>query len=135
MGYADDSQALDAKLNDLKNNTTRLVLCAGEPANFSEAQTNFGVGSGKRLGEVTVSAADFTGPSAGDVDGRKLVSNAQGSVPISIDGTADHVAWVDTVNSRLKHVRPLAAPIAVSAGQVGTIEAQTITDRQSAAPA
>lgn len=135
MGYYDHPDTLDQNLNYIKNNTTRLVLCEGEPANYSEAQTNKGVGSGKRLGEVTVDASDFGTPANHTPDGREISVNEQASLSVSVTGAGDHIAYVDTVGSKLLHVRPTASTVNVTSGQTGTIPAHTVVERRSAAPA
>lgn len=97
---------LDQSANYLKNNVTKIILCQGAPASYSEATTNLGTGSGKRISEATVDDTDFT---VGDdaEDGRRVTAAAQPSLPVLADGDGDHVAWVDTANSRLLKVAPV----------------------------
>jgi len=86
------------------------MLCQGLPATFSEANTNLGTGSGKKIGEVVVDSSDFT--LANDaLDGRRLTVAAQSSVPISVAGNLTYLAWVDTVNSILYKASPLETAI------------------------
>ncbi len=101
---------LDASANYAKNNTTRIVLCQGAPASYSEAQTNLGTSTGKRIAEATVDSSDFT---VGDdaEDGRRVTAAAQASLPVLADGDGNHVAWVDTANSTLLKVAPVPVPL------------------------
>lgn len=94
----------------MKNNVNKIMLCQGQPASYSEATTNLGTGSGKKLGEVVVDSSDFT--LANDaLDGRRLTAAAQNSVAISVAGNLTYLAWVDTVNSILYKVLPLQTAI------------------------
>ena len=109
MAYKTDDLVKDQACNYLKNNATRLALCAGSPADFSEANTALGSGSGKKLGDVTVDSSDFT-TQDGPTDGRECNCAAQ-SVTIATAGNADHVAWLDVANSRLLHVTQLSGTL------------------------
>ncbi len=100
----------DSGLNLMKNNVNKIMLCQGQPATFSEANTNLGNGSGKKIGEVVVDSSDFT--LADDaLDGRRLTVAAQSSVAISVEGNLTYLAWVDTVNSILYKASPLQSAI------------------------
>ena len=88
MGKNVHDNMLDAALNYLKNNGTRLVVLTSEPTGAS-AYTNAQTAkdsSGFRLAEATISASDYTGPANGDSSGRKIAVNAQSSM--SINGVA-----------------------------------------------
>lgn len=95
---------LDAALNYLSANATRLIVLNAEPTG-SSAYTNAMLdadSSGFRLASATISASDFTGPANGDTSGRKIAVNAQSSM--SIDGiaassSATHVALVKQSSS------------------------------------
>jgi hypothetical protein len=45
-----DDSVLDAALNEIKNNCTRMVVCSAEPANYTAANT----GGANNLGDVTM---------------------------------------------------------------------------------
>ena len=88
MGKNVHDDVLDAALDYIKNNGTRLVVLNAEPTGasaYTNAQTDAD-SSGYRLAEATISSGDFTGPANGDTSGRKVTVNAQSS--ISIDGIA-----------------------------------------------
>jgi hypothetical protein len=104
MGKNVHNNVLDASLNYVKNNSTRLVVLTSEPTGssaYTNAQTDYD-SSGYRLAETTISASDFTGPAEGDTSGRKVQVNAQTS--LSVDGVASsasatHVALVKQSSS------------------------------------
>jgi hypothetical protein len=106
MSHFLNDLVVDVALNYLKNNVTRIVLCAGAPASYSEADTNNGTGSGKKLSQTPVTSSEFT--LADDVtNGRKLTCAQLNGVEIIAAGNASHVAWLDVTNSALLKVAPL----------------------------
>jgi hypothetical protein len=104
--YANDD-VMDAALNLVINNSSTFVICAGQPASYSDATTGNGNG-GNALGESSTSSADFT-LADGDTSGRKLTHSGKSGVSIDADGTADHVALIDDANSRLLLVTTLTS--------------------------
>jgi len=105
---------MDQALNYLKNNADQVVLCEGEPADYSAATTDKGSG-GDALGETTVGTADFT-LADGDTSGRKVTVAAQSGVSVDVDGTADHIAIVDDTNTELLLVSTISNSQSVTAG-------------------
>jgi ribosomal protein L30E len=89
---------LDAALNYIKSNASRICVCSAQPTTYTEAITTY------KLADINISAANFTGPANGDVSGRKLGVNAQDAVDIDASGNATHVALVDTTNLKLLYV-------------------------------
>lgn len=90
---------MDAALAVIKNSCTRMSACAGEPANFAEANA---AGS-KCLAMVTMAAGDFT-IADGNLSGRKLRIAQKSAIAIDVTGTADHVALLDLSEERLLYV-------------------------------
>lgn len=85
---------LDASLNTIKNNATRMTLCNAQPTTYLQAITTF------ELADVIMASGDFT-VSDGDVSGRKVrVAAKTGIVPDNA-GTGTHVALVDVTNTKL----------------------------------
>jgi hypothetical protein len=115
--FADDG-IMDAALDNLINNADKLVVCAGQPANYSDATTDTGSG-GNALGETAIGTGDFT-KANGDTSGRKVTVAAQSGISVDVDGTADHVAIIDDTNTTLKLVTTLSSSQSVSAG--GTMD-------------
>lgn len=123
---------LDAALNIIKNNASKMILCSGQPATYADATTLSGSG-GNKLGEIAVGSADFT-VSDGNTSGRKVRVGQQTGVPI--DGslgsslTWDHVAIVDDTGSRLLRVTSMNPSETVDGGQSVTVNAydQEIAD-------
>ena len=99
MAIATDDYVLDGSLKALAEGTA-LHLCATQPTTFAEASST------KSLGSVVLTAGDgggdFTIADAGTT-GRKVTVAAQ-SISVTSDGTGDHIAIVDTANTRLLHV-------------------------------
>lgn len=111
---------MDAALDFLINNASQLVVCAGQPASYSDATTDNGSG-GNALGEASLASGDFT-KANGDTSGRKVTVAAKTGISVDAGGTADHVAIIDDSNSRLLHVTTLSSSQSVSAG--GTMDTQ-----------
>lgn len=118
--FANDA-IMDAALDHLINNANELVVCAGQPSSFSDATTNNGSG-GNALGSASLASGDFT-KADGDTSGRKVTIAAKSGISVDADGTADHVAIIDTDNSVLLHVTTLSSSQAVSSG--GTMDTQS----------
>ena len=97
MAKSVNDDVIDAALNYVKTNCTRLTLCSSEPTTFAEANSTFA------LADVTVDATDFT-IAAGDVSGRKLTIAEQTGFVVDTTGTATHVALLDVSNSKLLYV-------------------------------
>ena len=110
---------LDAALDVIATSDT-LIICAGEPADYTDATTDSGSG-GHALGEVTVTSGDFT-KADGDTSGRKITCAQQTGVTIDVTGTADHVALVDVGTTTLLAVTTITSQ-SVTAGNTATINA------------
>jgi len=87
MAKSVHDNVLDAALNYIKNNATRICVCSTEPTTYTQAETTY------MLAIKTISASDFTGPANGDTNGRKVTSNQHTGVSITNGGTALHVAF------------------------------------------
>jgi hypothetical protein len=85
---------LDGLCNIIKNNANRMTLCSQQPATYAEATSTY------RLVEQAMVSGDFT-ISNGDTNGRKVRTAAKSGITPSASGTANHVALVDTGNSKL----------------------------------
>lgn len=118
MAKSVHNDVLDAALNYLKNNATRLTLCNAQPTTFTEANATFA------LADVTIDSSDFTGPADGDTSGRKITINAQNDVDVDTTdpGGTNHVALLDVDDSKLLYVTT-APDVAVDAAGTVTIGA------------
>ena len=112
-----NSNLMDNGLNYLKNNGNRIVLCAGQPASYAEATTNYP--SGKALGHATITSAAFT-LADGDTSGRKITVAQQTGIAVDATGTCDHIAIVDTVGGALLLVTTVTGQV-VTAGNTAQI--------------
>ncbi len=120
MGKKVHDDVLDGALSVLRTTVTRMTACAGEPASYAEAN----VGGGKFLADVTMSSSDFT-ISDGDASGRKVRTAQKTGVTIDHNGTVDHVALLDTANSKLLYVTTCATQV-LTAGNTMTFNAWDI---------
>ena len=109
---------LDAALDDIATVDT-VVLCDGQPADYTAATTDHPTGDA--LGEVTVTGVDFT-KANGDTSGRKTTMTQQTGVTVDVTGTCDHIAGVDVGTTTLKFVTTCTSQ-AVTAGNTATINA------------
>lgn len=91
---------LDAALSAIAAADT-MIACSSQPADYAAvAEVN--------LAEVSMAPADFT-LAAGDVSGRKLTVAAKTDVAVGTEGTINHVALVDTANTKLLYVTTSAS--------------------------
>ena len=100
---------LDAALNIIRNNGNLMVALPAEPASFAAAQS-------AKLAEVAMTSTDFT-IADGDVSGRKVTVAAKSSIAIIATGTANHIAILDTTNSRVLYVTTCPSQALTSGGQ------------------
>jgi len=97
MGKYQNDDMLDAALDYIKNNATKLTVCSSQPTNYNEA-VNAPASSGYALADVVVDSTDFT-HAAGDTSGRKTTVAQQSDILIDVTGTAQHIALVGTIAS------------------------------------
>lgn len=97
MAKSTHNDVIDAMLNYIKDNATRMVACSTEPTTYTEANATYA------LADVTIADTDFT-IGDGDVSGRKATVAAKNSVPIDTSGTFAHVALLDVANTKLLYV-------------------------------
>lgn len=109
MGKAVDASVYDAAHNLTKGGTTKMVLCSAQPTTYAEANATF------KLGEVAMVTGDYT-LANGDVSGRKMTIAAKAGVPITVTGTGNHVAVIDTVATALRLVTTCPAQAVGSGG-------------------
>lgn len=122
-----DDDNMDAMLNRIKNNTTRISLCTAQPTTYAEATTTYDGGASKyKLAIATISSTDFTGPADGDSSGRKLTVNEVVGMTIDASETANYIALSDSSNSELLYVTTCTAQV-LTAGNTVTIPAWKIT--------
>ena len=100
---------LDGSLQ-VVSQANRMVAVAGQPANYAAANTG-------ALAEAALLGSDFNIVD-GDVSGRKVVVAAKLGLSVLAAGTADHVALLDTVNTRLLYVTTCPAQTLPAGGTV-----------------
>lgn len=112
MGKLVHDDVLDAALGMVRNNATKMVACSAEPASYSAANGSL------KLAEVAMSTADFT-IANGATSGRRVVVAEKSGVAVTASGTANHVALLDTANSRVLYVTT-CTPQSLTVGQTVT---------------
>lgn len=117
---------LDAALERLRDSSTRLIACQGQPTTYTEATTP--VAGGKYLGEsAALDAGDFT-LGNDPTSGRALTLLTQ-ALQVNYAGSCDHFALVcDTAGSeRLLWATPVVNVQQVYAGNSITSQDCLIT--------
>lgn len=111
--YTDD-YVLDGAATRISEGN-QLRICAGQPTSFADSTT-------RNLGSIAMTTGLGTHYTLanGDVSGRKVTVAARSAISITASGTADHVAIVDTVNSRLLHVTTMPAQAVTSGNTANT---------------
>lgn len=96
MAKAISTAAMDAGLDYLAG-ANKMVVCSSQPTTYTEANATFA------LADVAVAGGDFT-KAAGDTSGRKVTVGAKSAVPVDANGTAQHIALINTGDSTLRGV-------------------------------
>jgi len=97
MGKSVHNDVLDAALNIIKNNGTRLCVCSTAPTTYAEATSTY------KLAIKTIADTDYTGPED-DTSGRKLAVNAASGLTVDASDDAEHIAICDSANEKLLYV-------------------------------
>ena len=87
-----------------------MVALAAQPADYAAATVG-------KLAEAVMASGDYT-LAPGDVSGRKAIVAAKSGLSVIAAGTANHVALLDPVASRLIYVTTCPAQAVVSGGTV-----------------
>lgn len=112
MAKSVNDLVLDAALDYLSANVTRMTICSAQPTTYTEGNATYA------LADVTLSGADFT-KAAGDTSGRKTTIGAKTGVAVDVTGTATHVALLNVSGTALLYVTTCTSQ-AVGAG--GTVD-------------
>lgn len=103
---------LDAALDYLSANVTRMTLCSAQPTTYTEGNATYA------LADVTLAGGDFT-KANGDTSGRKTTIGAKAGVTVDVTGTGTHVALLNVTGTALLYVTTCTSQ-AVGAG--GTVD-------------
>lgn len=110
MGNWSHTDNMDAMLNNIKSNSNLLLMCSAQPVDYTQATTLHDGTAGKyKLAEVVISTANFTGPTTGDISGRKLVVLQSNGVEALASDNGNHIALCDTINQKLLYVAQCVA--------------------------
>jgi hypothetical protein len=89
MAKSISSLVLNAALSYIQANADRMTVCSGAPTTLAMALST------EKLASIIMSAGNFT-VSAGSASGRRCVVSAVNSIVVSVTGSAQHVAILDT---------------------------------------
>jgi hypothetical protein len=84
---------LDLALNQIKNNSNRMVVCSAQPTVYADLTT-------LKLAESAMVAGDYT-LANGDTSGRKLTTGAKNGLTITANGNATHIGLGNSVATTL----------------------------------
>lgn len=106
------ADVLDQGPNFIKTNCNKMAVVSAYTANDSYATVNAAI-----LAEATMASGDFTLASSGS---NRTLTTAAGKSDASANanGTASHIAFVDTVNSKVLWVTTETSGQAITAGNV-----------------
>ncbi|GAA4442992.1 hypothetical protein [Bremerella cremea] len=116
------NDVLDAALAVIESNCDKLTICSRAPTTYTEANTTYALGD---------AVPTFTGPADGDVSGRKLTVDAISGADVDGSGNANHVALLDSGNSKLLYVTP-CYQVRSNTAQAGAASAITLDAGASA---
>lgn len=112
MAFLND-RVLDNGLTVLDTEANRLDICSAEPTTYTQATSTNSLGNKTSL--------SIGAPTARTPNGRKVVVAAITNGTVTADGTATHIAIVDTANSRLLATQALTASQVVTSGNTFTL--------------
>lgn len=106
------ADVLDQGPNFIKTNCNKMAVVSAYTANDSYATVNAAI-----LAEATMASGDFTLASSGS---NRTLTTAAGKSDASANanGTASHIAFVDTVNSKVLWVTTETSGQSITAGNV-----------------
>lgn len=118
----------DAALTQISSRATRLVLCAGAPGNAQAATTAVSAG-GAMLAELTLNTAIRAGFAIDTTHGgaRRLTIGGQTEILGVEDGTADHLALIDTAAGEILLLTELSEAQPVLNGAILATRAFAVT--------
>lgn len=111
--FLDGGLTLDTLLN-------QVVVCAGQPTSYADV-------AARALATASLAAPTL---GAGSPDGRQSSIAAVNNILIATSGTADHVAYRDTVNSR--YIVTTCSSVALVANGSNTVSVGATTRRIAA---
>lgn len=112
--FLDGGLTLDTALN-------QVIVCAGQPTSYADA-------AARALATGTLAAPTL---GAGSPDGRQSSIPAVSGITITASGTADHICYRDTTNSR--YIVTTCASTALVANGTNTVSVGAATRRIGAA--
>jgi hypothetical protein len=113
MSKSVHNDVLDAALDHISTNCDKLTICSQAPTTYAEANATYALGS--------KTSPSFGANADGDTSGRKKPVSAISDGSVTADGTANHIALIDTGSSVLLYVTEITTPQVVSNGNTFTL--------------
>ena len=107
--FLDNGLSYDTTLNEVH-------VCAGQPTSYADVET-------KSLATAALPSSPTLG--AGSPDGRQSNIPAKSGISISTSGTADHIAYRDTTNSR--YIVTTCTSTSLTSGGGNTVSVGAVT--------
>lgn len=125
-----NADVLDNGPNYIKTNCNKLALISSYAAGDSYATVN-----GRILAEVVMTSTDFTNGSSGNDRTLTSAAGKQDTSANASGGSAtNHIAYLDTVNSKVLWVTEETTGQSVTAGNPVTFPSLVYTSKQPVAP-
>ena len=121
MAKSCSSAVLDGLL-DVVATANKLIVCAGQPTSYSDANVT------KNLASIAVAGGDFT--KAGTGSNRKTTVAAKSGLTYNAAGSGDHVALVNTGTSALVYVTTIGTARSIASGDTVNTAAWDVTVNQ-----
>lgn len=102
MGKSVSNDVLDGAFNILIGAANKMTACSQEPTSYNQANNTYA------LADAPIASSDFA-LSDGVTSGRRVTVAAKADIDVDADGTATHVALLDTSSNRLLYVTTCAA--------------------------
>lgn len=121
-----NADVLDAALNNIKTNCNAVAAILAYTAGDSYATVT---GGSNVLAQAAVTSADFTGPAGSSSRALTLNSGKQDSAA-NADGNPTHIAFLDTVNSKVLWVTDETSANVITTGNPVTFPSLVYTSNQ-----
>lgn len=88
--------------------SSSMVVCSSSPVDYTSAAVTY------RLASGSCGAGEFT--KAAEASGRSVSISAKNAIPISVSGSATHMALINVAGSSLRYITTITTQYLVSGG-------------------
>lgn len=121
MAKFSSTAVLDGLL-DIVSGATKLIVCAGQPTDYTDANVT------KNLAHIAMAGGDFVKAASGS--NRQSTVAAKSALTFNAAGTGDHIALVNVAASTLVYVTTIGTPRSIASGDTINSAAWIITVNQ-----